>query len=196
MPKFSHDIDKLSCTLCTLASDWLYLFDLRPPPHGVVPKEPTRLPPLADRGESIHCIQLVAQVQSFGNLKIWKPLGTPTHFWDQVVGLVDVGCRESIFVNFCGQVTGSQMRLAGNTGEVWNRFGQIHGNILHREILLKMIRFTKNNRKNFHIDYFHYFYNSKCFIISVIQYFMDYFMDHFYILNALLVWQSILYTDT
>lgn len=52
MPDFSNDIDKLTCTLRTLASDWLYLFDLRPPPHGVVPKEPTRLPPLADRGES------------------------------------------------------------------------------------------------------------------------------------------------
>ena len=54
MPNFSNDIEKLTCTLCALASDWLYLFDLiRPPPHGVVPKEPTRLPPLADRGESI-----------------------------------------------------------------------------------------------------------------------------------------------
>ena len=54
----------------------------------------------------------------------------------------------------------------------WQHFAQRN--------LLKMIRFTKNNRKKFHIDYFHYFYNSKCFIISVIQYFMDYFMDHFY----------------
>lgn len=37
----------------------------------------------------------------------------------------------------------------------WQHFAQRN--------LLKMIRFTKNNGKNFHIDYFHYFYNSKVF---------------------------------
>ena len=69
----------------------------------------------------------------------------------------------------------------------WQHFAQRN--------LLKMIRFTKNNGKNFHIDYFHYFYNSKVFHYFSNPVFHGLFHGSF-LYYALLVWQSILYTDT